>query len=233
MNSVGRLFRISIFGESHGECVGITIDGCPAGVSLSPEDLLADLDRRKGGKQKGTTPRQEEDYPIFKSGVFNGKTTGFPITILFENKNTRSEDYNQQRSIPRPLAGRSVAAARLPKAGLAARPRPACRRRCPRHRGAPTRCGACRYRDGALASDSLGTLGTFLRQRGLRGADCGRGKLSRQHRTLHSAFPGPRKSGLVPGPDRALCRLPAGETAVRDSLHRPRCHILRQPEHAR
>lgn len=102
MNSFGRLFRISIFGESHGECVGITIDGCPAGLSLSPEDLLPDLERRKGGKQKGTTPRQEEDYPIFKSGVFNGKTTGFPITILFENKNTRSEDYNKQRNIPRP-----------------------------------------------------------------------------------------------------------------------------------
>ena len=102
MNSFGRLFRISIFGESHGECVGITIDGCPAGLSLSPDDLLPDLERRKGGKQKGTTPRQEEDYPIFKSGVFNGKTTGFPITILFENKNTRSEDYNKQRSIPRP-----------------------------------------------------------------------------------------------------------------------------------
>lgn len=102
MNSFGRLFRVSIFGESHGECVGITIDGCPAGLSLSPEDLLPDLERRKGGKQKGTTPRQEEDYPIFKSGVFNGKTTGFPITILFENKNTRSEDYNKQRSIPRP-----------------------------------------------------------------------------------------------------------------------------------
>ena len=102
MNSFGRLFRISIFGESHGECVGITIDGCPAGLSLSPEDLLADLESRKGGMQKGTTPRQEEDYPIFKSGVFNGKTTGFPITILFENKNTRSEDYNKQRNIPRP-----------------------------------------------------------------------------------------------------------------------------------
>jgi chorismate synthase len=102
MNSFGRLFRVHIFGESHGECVGITIDGCPAGLSLSPEDLLADLERRKGGKQKGATPRQEEDYPIFKSGVFNGKTTGFPITILFENKNTRSEDYNKQRSIPRP-----------------------------------------------------------------------------------------------------------------------------------
>ena len=102
MNSFGRIFRISIFGESHGECVGITIDGCPAGLSISPEDLLPDLERRKGGKQKGTTPRQEEDFPIFKSGVFNGKTTGFPITILFENKNTRSEDYNKQRSIPRP-----------------------------------------------------------------------------------------------------------------------------------
>lgn len=102
MNSFGRLLRVHIFGESHGECVGITIDGCPAGLSLTPEDLLTDLERRKGGKQKGATPRQEEDYPIFKSGVFNGKTTGFPITILFDNKNTRSEDYNKQRSIPRP-----------------------------------------------------------------------------------------------------------------------------------
>ncbi|MFN8251498.1 MAG: chorismate synthase [Ferruginibacter sp.] len=102
MNSFGRLFRVHIFGESHGECTGITIDGCPPGLSLSPEDLLPDMERRKGGKQKGATPRQEEDYPIFKSGVFNGKTTGFPITILFENKNTRSEDYNKQRSIPRP-----------------------------------------------------------------------------------------------------------------------------------
>lgn len=102
MNSIGRLFRISIFGESHGECVGITIDGCPAGLLLSAEDLLPDLERRKGGQGKGTTPRKEDDYPIFKSGVFNGKTTGFPITILFENNNTRSEDYNKQRSIPRP-----------------------------------------------------------------------------------------------------------------------------------
>lgn len=102
MNSFGRLFRVHIFGESHGECVGITIDGCPAGLPLTPEDLSADLERRKGGTQKGATPRQEEDYPIFKSGIFNGKTTGFPITILFENKNTRSEDYNKQRSIPRP-----------------------------------------------------------------------------------------------------------------------------------
>ncbi|MBN8675127.1 MAG: chorismate synthase [Chitinophagales bacterium] len=102
MNSFGRIFRVHIFGESHGESVGIVIDGCPAGLSLSEEDLLTDLERRKGGKQKGTTPRQEADYPFFKSGLFNGKTTGAPITILFENNNTRSEDYNKQRSIPRP-----------------------------------------------------------------------------------------------------------------------------------
>lgn len=102
MNSFGRLFRVSIFGESHGESVGITIDGCPAGLPLQAEDLLPDLERRKGGIQKGTTPRQEVDFPFFKSGLFNNKTTGFPITILFENNNTRSEDYNKQRSIPRP-----------------------------------------------------------------------------------------------------------------------------------
>lgn len=102
MNSFGTLFRVHIFGESHGESVGIVVDGCPAGLSLTAEDLLPDLERRKGGKQKGTTPRQEADYPFFKSGVFEGKTTGFPITILFENNNTRSEDYQKQRSIPRP-----------------------------------------------------------------------------------------------------------------------------------
>lgn len=102
MNSFGRIFRVHIFGESHGESVGMVIDGCPAGLALSAEDLLPDLERRKGGKQKGTTPRQEADYPFFKSGLFNGKTTGAPITIIFENNNTRSGDYEKQRSFPRP-----------------------------------------------------------------------------------------------------------------------------------
>ncbi len=102
MNSFGRIFRIHIFGESHGESVGIVIDGCPAGLPLTADDLLPDLERRKGGKQKGTTPRQEADFPFFKSGVFNDKTTGAPITILFENNNTRSGDYEKQRSFPRP-----------------------------------------------------------------------------------------------------------------------------------
>lgn len=64
--------------------------------------MLPDLERRKGGKQKGTTPRQEADYPFIKSGVFNNTTTGFPIALFFENNNTRSEDYNKQRSFPRP-----------------------------------------------------------------------------------------------------------------------------------
>lgn len=102
MNSFGRIFRISIFGESHGESVGIVIDGCPAGLPLTVEDFLPDLERRKGGTQKGTTPRQEEDLPIFKSGIFNNTTTGAPITIMFENKNTRSGDYEKQRAVPRP-----------------------------------------------------------------------------------------------------------------------------------
>ena len=102
MNSFGRIFRISIFGESHGESVGIVVDGCPAGLSLTVEDFLPDLERRKGGTQKGTTPRKEEDLPIFKSGIFNNKTTGAPVTILFENKNVRSADYERQRDVPRP-----------------------------------------------------------------------------------------------------------------------------------
>lgn len=102
MNSFGRIFRVQIFGESHGESVGVCIDGVPAGLSLTVEDFLEDIERRKGGTQKGTTPRQESDLPIFKSGIFNNKTTGAPLTILFENNNTRSSDYAKQRAVPRP-----------------------------------------------------------------------------------------------------------------------------------
>jgi chorismate synthase len=102
LNSFGRIFRVNIFGESHGESVGINIDGCPAGLALSAEDFLEDIERRKGGTQKGTTPRKEDDIPVFKSGLFNGKTTGAPIAVLFENKNTRSADYEKQRAVPRP-----------------------------------------------------------------------------------------------------------------------------------
>ena len=102
MNSFGRIYRVHIFGESHGESAGITIDGVPAGLPLTAEDFTEDMERRKGGKLKGTTPRQEDDMPIFKSGLFNGKTTGTPLTMLFENNNTRSGDYEKQRAVPRP-----------------------------------------------------------------------------------------------------------------------------------
>lgn len=102
MNAFGRLFRVSIFGESHGASVGITVDGCPPGLPLTADDFATDVERRKGGKQKGTTPRQEEDKPLFFSGLFNDKTTGAPLTIIFENNNTRSGDYQKGRAVPRP-----------------------------------------------------------------------------------------------------------------------------------
>ncbi len=101
MNSFGRIFRVSIFGESHGPAVGITIDGCPAGIALTADDFTADLERRKAGAA-GTTPRKEDDIPEILSGVFNGHTTGAPITIIFRNNNTRSADYDALRATPRP-----------------------------------------------------------------------------------------------------------------------------------
>ena len=102
MNSFGKNFRVQIFGESHGPSVGVIIDGCPAGILLSEDDFKEDIDRRRGGIQKGTTPRKEDDLPKFISGVFNGKTTGSPLTIMFENNNTRSAEYEKQKDIPRP-----------------------------------------------------------------------------------------------------------------------------------
>lgn len=112
MNSFGRIFRVHIFGESHGDCVGLTIDGCPAGLPLSVEDFTEDIERRKPGA-KGTTPRKEDDIPQIKTGLFNRKTTGAPITILFENNNTRSGDYEKQRAVPRPGHADFVASAKF------------------------------------------------------------------------------------------------------------------------
>lgn len=101
MNSFGRIFRINIFGESHGPEVGVTIDGCPPGISLTGEDFETDLARRKSGA-KGTTPRKEFDTPRLISGVYQRRTTGAPLTILFENSDTRSGDYADFTDIPRP-----------------------------------------------------------------------------------------------------------------------------------
>jgi chorismate synthase len=101
MNTFGNSYRISIFGESHGQSVGIVIDGCPAGISLKVADFEADFARRKSGA-KGTTPRKEADIPRIMSGVFNSHTTGTPVMILFENRDTRSRDYNKLKEVPRP-----------------------------------------------------------------------------------------------------------------------------------
>jgi chorismate synthase len=101
MNTFGTLFRISIYGESHGNQVGVMIDGCPAGLSICEDDFTEDILRRKSGA-KGTTPRIEDDKPFIVSGVFNGFTTGAPILISFQNKNTKSGDYNNLISTPRP-----------------------------------------------------------------------------------------------------------------------------------
>lgn len=101
MNTFGRKFKLSIFGESHGEGIGIVIDGCPVGISLKEEDFKADFDRRRSGA-RGTTPRQEPDLPRILSGVYQGKTSGAPIAIVFENTNVQSRDYDEIQAIPRP-----------------------------------------------------------------------------------------------------------------------------------
>jgi chorismate synthase len=82
--------------------VGFILDGVPAGLPLDAQDFLPELARRQGGVQKGTTPRKETDLPIFLSGLFEGKTTGSPLTVCFENSNTRSSDYEKARTVPRP-----------------------------------------------------------------------------------------------------------------------------------
>ncbi len=101
MNTFGRKFRVSIFGESHGEAIGVVLDGVQPGLPLDIEDFTADILRRKSGP-KGTTPRIEADIPELLSGVYNGLTTGAPLTILFHNRNTRSGDYSLFNAVPRP-----------------------------------------------------------------------------------------------------------------------------------
>lgn len=101
MNTFGRKFRVSIFGESHGELIGVVLDGVPAGLELSPADFEADILRRKSGA-KGTTPRIEADMPKIVSGVYEGHTTGAPLTVTFQNTNTHSSDYELFAAMPRP-----------------------------------------------------------------------------------------------------------------------------------
>lgn len=101
MNTFGRKFRVSIFGESHGGLIGVVLDGVPAGLELSEQDFEHDILRRKSGA-KGTTPRIEADQPSIVSGVYEGHTTGAPLTIVFRNTNTHSSDYSLFAAMPRP-----------------------------------------------------------------------------------------------------------------------------------
>ena len=101
MNTFGNNFRVSIFGESHGPVVGVTIDGMVPGLPIGPDYFKADIDRRRSGAP-GTTPRIEADEPEVLSGVFEGRSTGAPLTVVFRNENTRSEDYADFRTNPRP-----------------------------------------------------------------------------------------------------------------------------------
>ena len=95
------IFRVSIFGESHGPQIGVVLDGVPEGIALSAEDFKADIARREPGAT-GTTPRREADEPEFLSGLYEGHTTGAPLTIVFRNSNTRSGDYAEFDAMPRP-----------------------------------------------------------------------------------------------------------------------------------
>lgn len=101
MNSFGVVFRISLFGESHGPAIGVVIDGVPPGIAVRPEEFLPDLKRRQSGS-RGTTPRQEPDLPEILSGVFNGMTTGAPVTMITRNTNKISSDYDDFKKVPRP-----------------------------------------------------------------------------------------------------------------------------------
>ena len=102
MNSFGNRFRISLFGESHGTGIGLTIDGIPAGIPLDESLFEADMARRRGGSQPGATPRMDEDIPQFLSGLYHGLTTGAPLTLWLANQNTRSEDYTPFQTHFRP-----------------------------------------------------------------------------------------------------------------------------------
>jgi chorismate synthase len=101
-NTFGKLFSVTSFGESHGKAIGCIVDGCPPGIELSEADLQGDLDRRKPGTSRHTTQRREDDIVEILSGIFEGKTTGTPISLLIMNKDQRSKDYSNIKDTFRP-----------------------------------------------------------------------------------------------------------------------------------
>jgi len=101
-NSFGKIFKISTYGESHGKAIGVIIDGCPSGIKIEELDIQKELDRRKPGQSKITTQRKESDSVQILSGVFNGKTTGSPISLFIKNKDQKSSDYDHISKAFRP-----------------------------------------------------------------------------------------------------------------------------------
>ena len=101
-STYGTLYSITTWGESHGSAIGVTVDGCPAGLSLSAEDIQTFLNRRKPGQSRFTTPRKEADQVEILSGVFEGRTTGTPISLIVYNQNQRSKDYSESKNYYRP-----------------------------------------------------------------------------------------------------------------------------------
>ena len=101
-NSLGKLFTITSFGESHGDCIGVIIDGCPAGLSITADDIQKDLDKRRAASKTMSTARKEGDKVEVFSGIFNGYTTGAPICLIVWNKDIDSSEYERMRDLPRP-----------------------------------------------------------------------------------------------------------------------------------
>lgn len=102
MDSFGRIFRVSVFGESHGPAIGMVLDGVPEGIELDASDFAEDIARRSPAGKNGCTGREEPDTPEIVSGVFDSHTTGAPLTIMFRNRDARSEDYEVFDEMPRP-----------------------------------------------------------------------------------------------------------------------------------
>ena len=101
-NSYGQLFKVSTYGESHGEAIGCIIDGCPPNLKIDIEYIQKDLDRRKPGKNRHTSQRRESDTVKILSGVFEGKSTGTPISLIIYNEDARSKDYTDIKDLYRP-----------------------------------------------------------------------------------------------------------------------------------
>jgi len=158
-NTFGKIFRITTFGESHGPALGVVIDGCPAGLEVTQEEIQAELDRRKPGQDELTTQRKESDVAEILSGIFEGKTLGTPIAILIRNHDAQSKDYEALRDVHRPGHADATYDA---KYGFRD------------HRGggrASARETAARVAAGAIAKKLIALSGVKIEAKSLRGDD--------------------------------------------------------------